>query len=384
MNTNHRAAFVSAASLSLLLLGAIYFALWLWHPNETTFETPLLTAAVLHLFPALLYFLAAIVFRVQDWHLPKLRDPALLFGIAGVLYLSFFITVQGRNIVALLRIRDLHFATLSVVPCFLFVVLFLSFAYAQAHFSSRQHAASMGTGIIRFPSFLSRAFLKVAFILRPWWLLPLGIVLVLSSFALNISDGTGLLVVRRYTVWITAIPEVTAGITIIQFTKKVLGLTIYLLGLTFAIVTAVIFSVKTLRISLFTRAKLLTVFAAIAAFLAVFAAFDLSFGWMGFIINDHPRSEHLVTFGLWLVSWILASLGLVQSLASRRSNSSQIHHWLYIMVMPALLFDAVMAPVLLGQDTLIYLPGLVSWVGGLQLIWWGYLQSFSRQAGFGR
>jgi len=183
---------------------------------------------------------------------------------------------------------------------------------------------------------------------------------------------------RRHDGWITAIREVTGGVTAIQSTKNILGLVVYLFGLAFAAATAVLFCVKTLRVAVTVRTRLRTAFAAIAAFLAVFAALDLCFGWMG--LMNHARNEHLVTFGLWLASWMLSFLGLAQSVAESNSASGQMHQWPLIVAMPALLLDIVMAPALLGKDSLIYMPGLISWVAGLQLIWWGYAQAFSNQA----
>ena len=371
----------------LLIFAVAYLALWVWNPIASDAEPgfQVLFPAFNYLFPVLLYCLAAIVFwpshraevepsrEVQ----PTFRDTAPLFTLTAVLYLLMLVivgigSVEDRDG----RIRLGLSVTLSVC----FIVLFLSFTYAQLSLRGDWNASGKVRPLEKLWRRNRLLFLGVAGWLRSSWLLSGGAVLVLASLFLRTTESqTGLGLLRGDEPWITSIGDVTGGIGAIESTKAILGRAIYLLALGIAAATVVLLFRRKFRPQSFSPSRLLAGFIGLASFLAIYSAVDLNFGWLGLITEASREDVHWTLFCLWLTLWLLplalwVGLSIKGHAASVALQMPSLHA-LMLLFLPVVLFDVAMAPLLVSTD--LNLTGLASYVVGLQFLCWGFVRSIT-------
>jgi len=370
----------------LLIFAVSYLALWVWHPIDSEAEQgfQVLLPAFNYLFPALLYGISAIVFppshraevepsrEVQ----PTFRDTAPLFILAAVSYLLMLVVF---GISFLQECKERIRLGLSVPLSVCFMVLFLSFTYAQLSSRGDWNASGKARWLEKLWQRTRRWCLSVAGWLRPSWLLSGGALLVFASLFLRTTESqTGLGFLRGDEPWITSIGYVTGGIGAIQSTKAVLGRAIYLLALGIAAATAVLLFRRKFRPQISGPSRLRAGLIGLAIFLAIFSAADLNFGWLG-LYAEGTENVHWALFSLWLTLWLLPLvLWVWLSLRGQAANGAlqmDSLRGLMVLFLPVVLFDVAMAPLLVGTE--LNLTGLASYVVGLQFLCWGFIRSIT-------
>lgn len=261
-----------------------------------------------------------------------------------------------------------------------FIVLFLSFTYAQLSSQGDWNVSSKARRLEKLWQRTRRWFLGVAGWLRPSWLLSGGTVLVLASLFLPTAERqSGLGLLRGDEPWITSIGDVTGGIGAIQSTKAILGRAIYLLALGIAAATVVLLFRRKFRSQISKPSRLWAGLIGLASFLAIYSAADLNFGWLGLITEASREDVHWALFCLWFAQWLLPlALWVWLSLRGQAANGAlqmESLHGLMVLFLPVVLFDVVMAPGLVG--TFLNLTGLASYVVGLQFLCWGFMRSIT-------
>lgn len=367
----------SMPRLVLLIFGAAYFGLWAWQPMRSDDS---LFSFLGYLSPALFYSLAAVFFltnRHADGDAarkaqPTLRDPALHFAFAAVLYLPMLFAVAvGEG----LKKREFISALLGIC----FVVLCLSFAYEQTASLVEGKANGKAPWLEKVRQRISRWFLRVAGSLHPGVLIGAGAVLVLGSLFLRMGDDpNGFVFLRGEESWVTSISEVTGGIGAIQLTKAFLGRAVYMIALGLAVTAIIAMFGRGFRPSASKPSRLWTVLTGLSSFLAIYSATDLNFGWLG-LSSDNTHVQHWTLFCLWLTLWVLPLAlwvwlffrGHKDSATSRMPDLS----WLILLFLPVVLFDVDTAPVLVGD--FLNLTGMASFVAGLQFLCWGFVRSMT-------
>lgn len=371
----------------LLIFAVAYLALWVWHPIDSEAEQgfQILFPAFNYLFPALLYCLAAIVFlpshraevepsrEVQ----PTFRDTAPLFTLAAVLYLPMLVSIgigllqDGKEGIRL---------GLSVPLSVCFIVLFLSFTYAQLSSRGDWNASGKARWLEKLWQPSRHLFQGVEGFLRPSWLLSGGAALVLASLFLPTAERqSGLGLLRGDEPWITSIGDVTGGIGAIQSTKAILGRAIYLLALGIAASTVVLLFRRKFRPQVSSPSRLRAGLTGLACFLALYSAADLNFGWLGLFTAEGTKNVHWALFCLWFTLWLLPlALWVWLSLRGHAANGALRMgslRGLMLLFLQVVLFDVAMAPLLVGTE--LNLTGLASYVVGLQFLCWGFIRSIT-------
>jgi len=370
----------------LLIFGVAYFALWAWNPIQPgeSGVFKFLGAATNYLFPALLFWLYAIFYlngrRARDAGgeaRGATRDTIPLFILAAVLYLPLlFIAATDEG----LNKRNGFSAFLAAC----FVVLWLALAYEQSWLSAGGHRDGEARGLEKFWRRVGRWCLRVAGWLHPGVLAGTGAILVLASLFLPIGDApTGLIFLRGDKSWITSISEVTGNIQPIVATKAFLGRAVYVLALGAAVITIILVLCLKFQPANSRASRLWMGLTGLSCFLAIYSAVDLNFGWLGLWIDDGglswaSRQVGLwVLFCLWLILWLIplvlwVRLSLGGSAAGGRPHVSSFS-WLILLFLPAVLYDAAMVPLLVGD--FLNLTGMASYVAGLQFLCWGFVHS---------
>jgi len=214
---------------------------------------------------------------------------------------------------------------------------------------------------------------------HPGVLLGTGAILVLASLFLPIRGGTtGFTFLLGKESWITSIYEVTGGIGAIQFTKAFFGRAVYMIAVGLAATAVVLLFRRESRPPISRPWRLWTGLTGLSSFLALYSAADLNFGWLG-LYTENRDVQHWTLFCLWLTMWLLPlALWVWLSLRSREASVTPRMaglYWLILLFLPAVLYDVVMAPGLLGE--FLNLPGLASYVAGLQFLCWGFVRSIT-------
>ena len=377
----------SMPRVTLLIFAVAYLALWVWDSiaPEQKQGLEVLFPVLAFLFPALLYGLSAIVLlpsqrgdvepsrEVQ----PTFRDTAALLTLAAVLYLSMLVAL---GIGGLEDRRERIRLGLSFPLSVCFIVVFLSITYSQLLSRGDWNANGKALRLERLWQRPRQWFLGVARLLRPRWFLSGGAGLVLASLFLRTTENqTGLGFLRGNEPWITSIGDVTGDIEAIQSSKAILGRATYLVALGLAAATVALLFRRKFRPQISSPSRLRTGLTGLASFLAIYSAADLNFGWLGLYAAGSTKNIHWALFCLWFTLWLLPlALWAWLSLRSQAANGT-LHmdslQGLVLLFLPAVLFDAVMAPVLVGTD--LSLRGLASYVVGLQFLCWGFVRSIT-------
>jgi hypothetical protein len=367
----------------LLIFGVAYFALWAWHPTDSQTDDTfrVLGPAMNYLFPAVFYCLAAVFFQTDRQAggdparkaQPTLRDTTPLFTLAAVLYLPLLATIGREGWKEGERTRS----ALSISLGFCFILLCLSFAYEQTSSLAEGTARGEAGRLEKLRQRIGRRFLGVAGWLHPGMLLGAGAILVLASLLLPVTDGpNGLAFLLGKESWITSISEVTGGIDAIQSTKAFGGRVVYVIALGLAATAVILMFRRESRSPISKPSRLWTGLTGLSSFLAIYSAADLNFGWLG-LSTENRDVQHWTLFCLWLMLWLLPlALWVWLSFIGRAAGAAPRTpslRWLILLFLPVVLYDVVMAPVLVGG--FLNLTGLVSYIAGLQFLCWGFLRS---------
>jgi len=164
----------------------------------------------------------------------------------------------------------------------------------------------------------------------------------------------------------------------IQLTKAFFGRAVYMIAVGLAATAVVLLFRRESRPPISRPWRLWTGLTGLSSFLALYSAADLNFGWLG-LYTENRDVQHWTLFCLWLTMWLLPlALWVWLSLRSREASVTPRMaglYWLILLFLPAVLYDVVMAPGLLGE--FLNLPGLASYVAGLQFLCWGFVRSIT-------
>ena len=363
----------------LLIFGVSYFVLWIWHPIQSDGDgvLKLLGPAMNYLFPALFYSLSAILFLPEragedptQEAPPRLRGTTLLFVLAAVLYLPLLFIVASEEGLKEVKLRP----TLSTLLGICFILLFIVFCCEQSSPPAERTGGGKAQRFDKFGQRVRSMFLRAAGWLHPGLLLGGGAILVLASLFLPVTNSTGFAALLGKESWITSISDVTGGIEPIQSTKAFLGRAFYMISLGMALTAIAVMFRRGFRSHIPETSRLRTGLTRVSSFLAIYSAADLNFGWLG--LSAESRTQHWTLFCMWLAFWLLPlaqwAWVLLQDHPAGKTRCNPDFSWFILIFLPVLFYDAIMAPVLVGD--FLNLTGLASYIVGLQFLCWGFVR----------